>query len=279
MGCPEILITDQGREFVNSLSRELYTITKTEHRITSAYHPQTNGLTERFNQTLSQCLAKVLGDNQEDWDEKLSTVLMGYRASRQASTKQSPYFMLFQKRMLLPIDSDILSPDTEGIPEDDPECSIKLMNDLLIAREKAFAAASDNIQKAQKKQKEFYDKKHEVPTLSVGSKVLLENTAQLQRKGGKMDPRWLGPYVVHGYLGKGVYKLATPSGKILKKTANVSRLKCYTERVSSMKTDGEADSPKKRKNEDPADREVPQVSPKKRKNEDPADKKTKKRKV
>ena len=46
-----------------------------------------------------------------------------------------------------------------------------------------------------------------------------------------------------------------------------------------MKVDGEADSPKKRKNEDPADREVSQVSPKKRKNEDPADKKTKKRKV
>ena len=67
-------------------------------------------------------------------------------------------------------------------------------------------------------------KEHEVPILSVGSKVLLENTAQLQRKGGKMDPRWLGPYVVHGYLGKGVYELATPSGKILKKTANVSRL-------------------------------------------------------
>ena len=40
MGCPETLITDQGREFVNRLSEELYTITKTDHRITSAYHPQ-----------------------------------------------------------------------------------------------------------------------------------------------------------------------------------------------------------------------------------------------
>ncbi len=39
-GCPEVLITDQGREFVNEVSQELYTITQTEHRITSAYHPQ-----------------------------------------------------------------------------------------------------------------------------------------------------------------------------------------------------------------------------------------------
>ncbi len=41
-GCPHILITDQGREFINRLSSELYSITKTHHRITSAYHPQVN---------------------------------------------------------------------------------------------------------------------------------------------------------------------------------------------------------------------------------------------
>ena len=122
-GCPEVLITDQGREFVNEISSQLYAITKTEHRITSAYHPQvylyyyavmvefnkfyipilqTNGLTERFNQTLSRCLAKIIDE------DKLDTVLMGYRASQQASTKQSPYFMMFQQQMRLPIDAEIL---------------------------------------------------------------------------------------------------------------------------------------------------------------------------
>ncbi len=96
MGCPEVIIADQGREFVNSITSQLYEITKTEHRVTSAYHPQTNGLTERFNQTLTRSLAKITNDNQDDWDLKIDTVLMSYRASRQASTKQSPYFMLFQ---------------------------------------------------------------------------------------------------------------------------------------------------------------------------------------
>ena len=91
MGCPEAIITDQGREFVNSVSAQL------EHRITSAYHPQTNGL--------SRCLAKAVNENQDDWDEKLDVILMGYRASRQSSTKHSPYFMLFQAEMRLPIDS------------------------------------------------------------------------------------------------------------------------------------------------------------------------------
>lgn len=75
---------------------------------------QTNGLTERFNQTLSRCLAKVVDEDQQNWDEKLDTVLMGYRASRQSSTKHSPYYMLFQQQMRLPVDSEMLTSDIDS---------------------------------------------------------------------------------------------------------------------------------------------------------------------
>ena len=64
-------------------------------------------LTERYNQTLSRCLAKVINDDQCNWHEKIDTALMGYRASRQASTKHSPYFMLHQQNMRLPIDVEL----------------------------------------------------------------------------------------------------------------------------------------------------------------------------
>ena len=177
MGCAEVIITDQGREFVNSLSAQLYQKTNTQHRITSAYHPQTNGLTERFNQTLSRCLAKTVNDNQDNWDEKINTILMGYRASRQASIKHSPYFMLFQAEMRLPIDSELLP----GQPEErTPE---EVIEHLLKSREEVFTTAEANIKSAQGKQKETYDRKHQqVSTLSVGMKVLLENTAQKQRR-------------------------------------------------------------------------------------------------
>ena len=204
MGCPRVLITDQGREFVNSLSSELYSITHTEHRITSVYHPQTNGLTERFNQTLTRCLAKVVDESQSDWDEKINTVLMGYRASRQASTKQSPYFMLFQQEMQLPIDNEALphDPKLEVQHEDDPESIGHKIDQLLQSREEAFKDAEANIALAQKQQKETYDRKHQPPVMQLGSKVLLENTAQKQRKGGKMDPLWLGPYIINSDLGE-----------------------------------------------------------------------------
>ena len=56
------VISDQGREFVNQVETELLGLTGTQHHIVAAYHPQTNGLTERFNQTLQSALLKVVND-------------------------------------------------------------------------------------------------------------------------------------------------------------------------------------------------------------------------
>ena len=137
----------------------------------------------RFNQTLSRCLTKIVSEDQTDWDD---TVLMGYRASRQASTKQSPYYMFFQQNMRLPIDAELQGSTTNAeVPQDDDiEQTVAA---LLKSREVAFEKAKENISKAQKAQKETYDRKHVQSELPLGTKVWLENTAQKQRKGGKMD--------------------------------------------------------------------------------------------
>ena len=231
MGCPETLITDQGGEFVNKLSSELYSITNTEHRITSAYHPQSNGLTERFNQTLSRSLAKITDEDHTDWDLKIDTILMGYRASRQGSTKFSPYYMLFQKNMRLPICNEIGPKNEEKILTDDSSLNT-LINSLLQSQEKAFQQAEQNIKIAQKKQKQTYDRKHQLQEFEINTLVMLENTIQKQRKGGKLEPLWLGPYSIHRCLGKGVYELTNKDGKVLKKKTNIARLKVYNTRVS-----------------------------------------------
>ena len=68
-GCCEVIISDQGREFVNAVQAE--DSTGTEHCMSLAYHPQTNGLTERFNQTLQTALVKLVNNTQNDWDEHI----------------------------------------------------------------------------------------------------------------------------------------------------------------------------------------------------------------
>lgn len=73
----------------------MFRLTGTEHRVTSAYHPQSNGLTERFNQTLQTTLMKVVNDTQSDWDDHLPAVLFAYRTSIQKTTKLTPFEMMY----------------------------------------------------------------------------------------------------------------------------------------------------------------------------------------
>ena len=91
------MISDQGREFVNKVNRCLFKMTNTEHRMSSAYHPQTNGLVERFNQTLQRSLVKLVNDNQNDWDELLDGVLFAYRTSIQKSTQVCPFELMYYR--------------------------------------------------------------------------------------------------------------------------------------------------------------------------------------
>ena len=68
-----IILDPQGREFINKVIEELFHLTaQTHHNVSSAYHPQTHGLTEWFDQTLQASLIKVVNSSQDDWDEHLT---------------------------------------------------------------------------------------------------------------------------------------------------------------------------------------------------------------
>ena len=71
----------------------------------------------------------------------------------------------------------------------------------------------------------MYDRKHRSTILSFNTMVLTENSCQKQRKGGKMDDRYTGPYFINRHVGKGVYELRNAHDKILKKMVNINRLK------------------------------------------------------
>ena len=126
--------------------------------------------------------------------------------------------------MRLPIDSEVMSPVNEEEIDLDG-----VIQQLIQSRKQVFQEAKSSITTAQKKQKETYDRKHLPGELAVGTQILLENTTQKQRKGGKLEPAWLGPYTINGSIGKGVYELCK-DGNILKKKVNIARLKVYKKR-------------------------------------------------
>ena len=126
--------------------------------------------------------------------------------------------MLFQKKMRLPIDNELLPSDEEEI--DSEENLTEVIERLFHSRREAFQAASCSIANAQTR-----------AVFPVGSEVLLENTAQKQRKGGIMDPLWLGPYVISRDLGKRLYELSNLNKKVIKSKANVNQSKKYVKQL------------------------------------------------
>ena len=103
-GLPVLVMSDQGREFVNCLNHKLFETTGVNHLISTAYHPQTNVLIEKFNQTLQRSLLKKVGENQGDWFKYLDSVLFAYNTSKQSSSKYSPFFLLYGRDARLPVD-------------------------------------------------------------------------------------------------------------------------------------------------------------------------------
>ena len=152
-GTPVEVVTDQGGEFQGEFQIMLdkYGI---DHRLTSAYHPQANGLTERANQTLTRSLIKMTKEDPLNWDKQIPTALMGYRATKQASTKYSPFFMLNGHEMVLPINNKGRTVDAQHGESSEPSLA-----DLCGPSTAVLENALSNISEAQNKQMANYANK------------------------------------------------------------------------------------------------------------------------
>ena len=233
-GAASVFIHDQGTEFINGINSQLCRLMNITKWIATAYHPMTNGLDECWNGTLQTALRKVIDqDTQNDWDEHLDPIMAAYRASRHESTGFSPYFMVFHKEPCLPVDIEFLD-NTELLAEQsspvlhDRDSIVPYLHSMLGIKDKIRTLASENITKAQARQKKKFDKRHLIPTFQVGTKVLLNNMVRQARQGGKMESHFTGPYEIVEELGKGVYRLKNvKTQKVLAKTFNSMRFKIY----------------------------------------------------
>ena len=186
---PEEILSDRGRSFLSGLMKELETLLGFHKVNTSAYHPQTDGLVERYNRILTAMLSKTVQKTGQDWDERLPYVLFAYRASEQQSTLESPFFLLYGRDPRLPTPA-LLCPanakKTLDLKEYGTELQAKMSD--------AWELARRNVTKAQRRQKKFYDQKSRPGRFSVGERVFLFKPAEKTGKKRKFAKPFHGPY-------------------------------------------------------------------------------------
>ena len=108
-GSPLEIITDNGSENINRVDRETLEALNIHHVQTSFYHPQSNSRIERFHRTLHDILSKKLKDNLSTWDLYINQTLAAIRFNESESLKFSPFFLLYNHDVVLPVDT-ILKP-------------------------------------------------------------------------------------------------------------------------------------------------------------------------
>ena len=155
---------------------------------TSLYHPQTDGLVERFSQTLKSMLHKTADKEGKDWDRYIPYLLFAYREISQTSTGFSPFELLFGCDVRGPL--DVISESWQA--QEKSEESV--MSSVLSAREKLQDMAEllkNSMERAKDNQKRWYDKDARLRVFKPGDEVVLLPTSQ-----EKLLAQWHGPYQI-----------------------------------------------------------------------------------
>ena len=166
---------------------------------TTAYHPQTDGLVERFNRTLLDMLAKTAHDQQREWDLCLPFVLFAYRCSPQASTGESPFFLMYGRDPRLPTEAALSPPEscTQVDLDDYKTTVVKRMSE-------AWQMAQKKIVTAQNRQSVQHDRHARPSKFCPGDRVFIFNPAMKSGRAHKLSLPFQGPYRITSVYDSGL---------------------------------------------------------------------------
>ncbi|XP_032442308.1 uncharacterized protein LOC116734877 [Xiphophorus hellerii] len=223
VGIPREILTDCGTNFLSKLLQQVYKLLGIKGLKTTPYHPQTDGLVERYNQTLKNMLRKFVSDTGADWDQWLPYLLFAYREVPQVSTGFSPFELLYGRQVRGPL--DLLKDCWEDAKPEGENIAAYVINMRERLQEMA-SFAQDNMKAAQQHQKTWYDQKARDRVFLPGQKVLL----LLPTSDNKLLTKWHGPYEITKQVSKVVYELYMPERAKKHQTFHVNLLKEFHSR-------------------------------------------------
>ncbi len=218
-GIPKILQSDNGKEFVNSVLRELLQVMHVDHRLTSPYHPRGNGLVERSVHTILTTVKKSLQGCRTSWAQHIAATQLFYNLKIAESSRTSPFVLMFGR----PFSEfqDFCQAADEFLTTDNRQQQFAYITNIV------WPAVANNQSMLSHKRAVFLDKTRHTITSPYpeGSAVMLKNLKRAQ----KTDALWLGPYTIVRCNRGGAYTLQHQDGTILPRDVPPSHLKFLTD--------------------------------------------------
>ena len=223
-GVPYSLHSDQGTNFESTLFQQVCQILGIHKTRTTAYHPQSDGLVERFNRPLQAMIATYVKDDQTDWDDHLPHIMMAYRSSEHASTRATPNFLMLGRETNIPL--DLLGGE---VPNQQTQTSdtyaLKVQNSL----RNAYEEVRVHSQAAMERQKRHYDLKKVGGLFREDDLVWLYTFRKKRGRSPKLQTFWRGPYKITHKLSDANYRIQGVHGGRTQ-VVHFDRLKPYERR-------------------------------------------------
>ena len=227
-GLPNNLISDRDPRFTSNFWKSLWKQMNTKLSMSTAFHPQSDGQTERQNRTLEEALRAYTSYEQDDWDIHLPLLELAYNNSIHSSTGFSPHFLNSGQHPRLPIHSAL------GTEIQINETATKLIEQLY----DTLDIAQEHIIKSQTNQQKYANQhRREHETWKIGDLVLL-STSNLNRAGRapKLCSTFIGPFKIKQVLSALTYELELPSNLRIHPVFHISHLKLYKQSTSFEST-------------------------------------------
>jgi len=226
-GLPESIISDRGPQFAAGLMKELNGMLGIKSKLSTAFHPQTDGQTERVNQELEQYLRMFIDHRQEQWPEWLGTAEFAYNNKAHSSTKTSPFKANYGQDPRM---------EFEGRKKGKYAGAENFIEKMKEIQEEAKAALG----KVQADMKKHADKKRsDVEEYKVGDLVMLSTKdlkyQMIGRRTEKLTERFVGPYRIKKIVSSNAIELELPSTVKIHLVVNVSRIRRYVKQVEGQK--------------------------------------------
>ncbi|XP_071928199.1 uncharacterized protein [Coffea arabica] len=223
-GIPQVIISDNGRQFAENPFKTWCTNLGIKQHFTSVGHPQANGQAENFNRTLLHGLKTRLHQAGTFWVEELPSVLWSYRTTPRSATQETPFSLTYGAEAVIP--AEILTPSPRlaayaaEVNDEERQLDLDLVDerrDLASARIASYKSTVAHYYNARVRHRRF----------QPGDLVLRKNSVSRAEPQGKLCPKWEGPYrVVESDL-KGYCKLSYRDGSLVPRSWHAENLKMY----------------------------------------------------